>query len=170
MKTIFRQMDLDKDGYLTYSDLDSFLQLRLSAFPDLDIESERQQQRKVWIEIYNGGKDVPDDYRLSEANFVDNMWKVVKEPRFRQFANDMAKKALARMDTQNKGYVSKDGYVKVAGKLLGLDKATACFDCMDIKKSGRVNHEEIMDAVFFYYTDTDDEVHPLNYMNGPLAE
>ena len=170
MKTIFRHLDLDHDGYLTYSDVERSLQHKLASHPELDVERERQQQRKVWIDFYNGGQEVPDDYRLSEADFLTNMWKAVKEPAFSQAVNDMATKTLEGVDAEKKGYVSKTEYVKVAGRHLGLDRATAAFDSMDVKKSGRVTHKELVDALLFYYTDTDDEASPLNYMKGPLVD
>ena len=163
-------MDLDHDGYLTYSDLERSLQHKLAAYPELDAEQELGQQRKAWIDFYNGGKKVPDDYRLSEADFLKNMWKAVKEPTFKQQTSDMATKTLERVDAEKKGYVSKEEYVKVAGRHLGLDKAAAAFDSMDVNKNGRVTHKELLDALLFYYTDANNEASPLNYMKGPLMD
>ena len=58
IKTVFRQLDLDNDGYLTEEDLNHSLNHRLEAYPSLDAEEQRQQMHRVWIEFYNGGQQV----------------------------------------------------------------------------------------------------------------
>ena len=170
LKTVFRQLDLDNDGYLTEEDLNHSLNHRLEAYPSLDAEEQCQQMHRVWIEFYNGGQQVPDNYPLSEAEFLQNMWMAVKTPAFKQQVSDMATKTLEQADTEKKGYISKQDYVKIASKFLGLDRAAAAFDAMDVKKTERVTYDELLAALLFYYTDTNDETHPLNYMKGPLVD
>ena len=170
LKTVFRQLDLDNDGYLTEEDLNHSLNHRLEAYPSLDAEEQHQQMHRVWIEFYNGGQQVPNNYSLSEAEFLQNMWLVVKTPVFKQQVGDMATKTLEQADTEKKGYISKQDYVEIASKYLGLDRVAAAFDAMDVKKTERVTHDELLAALLFYYTDTDDETHPLNYMKGPLVD
>jgi len=84
IKTVFRHLDLDNDGYLTEADLNRSLKHRLEAYPNLDAEEQRQQMHSVWIDFYNGGQEVPEGYRLPEAQFLKNMWKIVKTPAFKQ--------------------------------------------------------------------------------------
>lgn len=170
LKTVFRKLDLDNDGYLTEEDLNRSLKHRLETYPSLDAEEQRQQMRSVWIDFYNGGQQVPDGYRLSEVQFLQNMWEVVKTPAFKQQVSDMATKTLEQVDLEKKGYISKEEYVKIAGKFVGLDRAAAAFDTMDIKKTGKVTHDELLAALLFYYTNVDDEDNPLNFMKGPLVD
>ena len=73
---------------------------------------------------------------------------------------------VKKTDTEKKGYISKQDYVKIASKFLGLDRAAAAFDAMDVKKTEKVTHDELLAPLLFYYTDTDDETHPLNYMKS----
>ena len=113
---------------------------------------------------------IPNNYPLPEAEFLQNMWMVVKTPVFKQQVGHMATKTLEQADTEKKGYISKQDYVKIASKYLGLDHAAAAFDAMDVKKTERMTHDELLAALLFYYTDTDDETHPLNYMKGPLVD
>ena len=170
LKTVFRKLDLDNDGYLTEEDLNRSLKHKLETYPSLDAEEQRQQMHSVWIDFYNGGQQVPDGYRLSEAQFLQNMWEVVKTPAFKQQVSDMATKTLEQVDLEKKGYISKEEYVKIAGKFLGLDRAAAAFDTMDVKKTGKVTHDELLAALLFYYTNIDDEDNPLNFMKGPLVD
>ena len=44
------------------------------------------------------------------------------------------------------------------------------FDTMDVKKTGKVTHDELLAALLFYYTNIDDEDNPLNFMKGPLVD
>ena len=60
--------------------------------------------------------------------------------------------------------------MKIAGKFLGHDRAAAAFDAMDIRKAGKVTHDKLLAALLFYYTNTEDEINPLNYMKGPLVD
>ena len=170
IKTVFRHLDLDNDGYLTEEDLTRSLKHKLEAYPSLDAEEQRQQMHRVWIDFYNGGQDVPDCYRLSEAQFIENMWKVVKTPEFKRQVSDMATKTLQQADPEKKGYIAREEYVKIAGKFLGQDRAAAAFDAMDVRKAGKVTHDELLAALLFYYTNTEDEINPLNYMKGPLVD
>ena len=170
IKTVFRRLDIDNDGYLTEEDLTRSLNLRLETYPTLDAEEQRKQMHNVWIDFYNGGQDVSDCYRQSEAQFLENMWKAVKTPGFKKQVSDMATKTLQQADTEKKGYIAKEEYVKIAGKFLGHDRASAAFDAMDIRKAGKVTHDELLAALLFYYTNTEDEINPLNYMKGPLVD
>ena len=170
LKTVFRNLDLDNDGYMTEEDLNRSYKHVQEAHPRLDAEEQRRQKRSVWIDFYNGGKQVPDGHRLSEAHFLQNMWAVVKTPGFKQQASDMATKTLEQADLEKKGYISKEEYLKIAGKFVGLDRAAAAFDTMDVKKTGKVTHDELLAAQLFYFTDTDDEDNPLNFIMGPLVD
>jgi len=82
----------------------------------------------------------------------------------------MATKTLEQSDPEKKGYISKQEYVKIAGRFVGQNRAASAFDAMDVKKTGKVTHSELVAALLFYYTDTDDTAHPLNYMKGPLVD
>lgn len=50
----------------------------------------------------------------------------------------MAEEVFVQMKCEQKGYISKEEYVKVAAKMVGEESAVALFDAVDLNKNGKV--------------------------------
>lgn len=168
MKTAFRAWDANRKGYLTKEDVLKRTDKLLEIYPDIDIEPARQQSLRFWVEACNLGLPVPEDYRLTEAQFLQNMWKSVKQPSLMELMRDMIMRSMEYMDKEKKGYISKEDYMNGATKFMKAEHASAAFDCMAC--DGKITAESMLKAARFYYTDTDSVDHPLNLMRGPLVD
>ena len=170
MNTYFSNMDMDRDGFLTEKDLDKRLELSKAANPTLDAETERKHIQKVWLVMYNNGKEQPEGYKLSEKEFADNLWSVVNRPNFKEMLEPMTERLFNNFDLEKKGRVTKENFLKVTGEIISEEIASAAFDSADVEKSGNLTMKQMFDAMVFFYTNQDDEGNPLNHIMGPLVD
>jgi len=168
MKTGFRHWDTNGRGYITKEDVMKRSDRLQEVCPNTDIEPLRQYALRFWIESCNLGLQVPEDYRLTESQYIQNMWKAIKQPSCVQLLTDMTMMHMEYLDTEKKGHISKEDYVKGAARFMKAEEASATFDHMSC--DGKITAESMREAVKFYYTDTDSVDHPLNRMAGPLVD
>ena len=142
----------------------------LKAYPELDAEMVMEHTRKSWIEDLNCGMDPPAGYRLTEAQFIQNMWVCVNQPSFKERASKMTAKFMQHLDKDNKGYVTRDQYLRMTSKLVKEEDLKRMFDALDEGKQGIVTRENMQKAHIHFFTDTDDEEHPFNMLRGPLVD
>ena len=176
MKTVFRATDVEKKGYITEEGLLQRTDMLLEIYPDVDIEKMRHETRRTWIEYCNCGVQVPEGYRLTESQFIQNMWLTIRRPSFKQIMDDVSAKFMEQMDVQKKGHITKEEYIELFMKIaepvgtLTREHASASFDAIDKKQCGKIVHKDVVEAMHFYYTDTDSVDHPLNLIQGALVE
>ena len=142
----------------------------LEAYPELDAEEIKEHARKSWIQDLNCGMDPPAGYRLTEDQFIQNMWVMVNQPSFKERASTMTAKVMRQLDKDNKGYVTKDQYLRMTSKLVTEEDLKRMFDALDETKQGKITCENMEKAHIHFYTDTDDEEHPFNLLRGPLVD
>ena len=164
------QASIGKKGYITKEEVMERARVTLEHYPELDADEIMEQTRKSWVEDLNCGMEPPPGYRLTEAQFVQNMWLVVNQPSFKQRAREMTGKVFEKLDKEKKGHVTKDDYLRMTKQLHGEEAMTKLYEALDSTKSGKINREAMEKAHVFFFTDTEDEQHPLNLLRGPLVD
>ena len=82
----------------------------------------------------------------------------------------MTAKVIKHLDKENKGYVTRDQYLRMSKKRLKEDDVEKIFNALDETKSGKITCEAMEKAHIFFFTDTTDEGHPFNLLTGPLVD
>ena len=169
MRTHF-QASIGKKGYITKEEVMERARVTLEYYPELDAEEIMQQARQSWVRDLNCGMEPPAGYRLTEAQFVQNMWLMVNQPSYKQRAREMTSKVFEKLDKDKKGYVTKDQYLRMTKQLNSEEAMTKLFNELDLSKSGKIDLEAMERAHIFFFTDTEDEKSPLNMLRGPLVD
>ena len=169
MRTHFRN-SVGSKGYITKEEVMERTQATLEAYPELNAEEIKEHARKSWVEDLNCGIDPPAGYRLTEEQFIQNMWVMVNQPSFKERASTMTAKVMQQLDKAKKGYVTRDDYLRMTSKLLKEEELKRIFDALDETKQGKVTVENMQRAHIHFFTDTDDEEHPFNLLRGPLVD
>ena len=169
MRTHFRS-SVGTKGYITKEGVMQSALATLEAYPELDAEELKEHARKTWIQDLNCGMDPPAGYRLTEAQFVQNMWVMVNQPSFKERTSKMTTKAMQQLDKTNKGYVTKDEYLRMTRKLVKEEDLRRIFDALDETKQGKVTRDNMERAYLHFFTNTDDTEHPFNLLRGPLVD
>ena len=159
-----------KKGYITKEEVMERARVTLEHYPELDAKEIMEQTRKSWVQDLNCGMDPPPGYRLTEAQFVQNMWLMVNQPSFKQRASEMTGKVFDKLDKDKKGYVTKDQYLRMTRKLNSEEDMEKLYGALDASKSGKVTREAMERAHIFFFTDTENEEHPFNLLRGPLVD
>ena len=115
MRTHFRS-SVGTKGYITKEEAMEHALETLKVYPELDAEMIMEHTRKSWIEDLNGGMDPPAGYCLTEDQFIMNMWVSVNQPSFKERASKMTAKVMQQLDKDNKGYVTRDQYLRMTSK------------------------------------------------------
>ena len=79
MKTHFRN-SVGTKGYITEEEVMERTRATLKVYPELNAEELMKQAHHSWIHDLNCGMEPPPGYRLTEAQFVQNMWVMVNQP------------------------------------------------------------------------------------------
>ena len=169
MRTHF-QASIGKKGYITKEEVMERARVTLEYYPELDAEEIMEQTRLSWVRDLNCGMEPPVGYRLTEAQFVQNMWLVVNQPSFKERASEMTGKAFEKLDKDKKGYVTKDQYLRMTKQMHSEEGMTKLYNELDPSKSGKITREAMERAHIFFFSDTEDEQHPLNLLRGPLVD
>ena len=159
-----------RKGYITKEEVMERARVTLEHYPELDAKEIMEQARRSWVQDLNCGMEPPSGYRLTEAQFIQNMWLVVNQPSFKQRAREMTGKVFEKLDKDKKGYVTKDQYLRMTRQLHSEEAMTKIFEALDPSKSGKVDRESMERAHTFFFTDTEDEEHPFNLLRGPLVD
>lgn len=168
MRKVFRAIDVQKRGFLTEATLEELFDQWHKDYPSLERARLKKTQKHVWTVLYNNGREVPRDFKLTEDMFMDNMWVSVNQPNFREEISKMSTDIFKQMDLKHNGYITREEYVKMNGMRAGEDVALATFNAMDTDRDGKISFDDFVQSKFFYYTDITEDMHPFNQMNGPL--
>ena len=169
MKTMFRSTVGNK-GYITEEECMEKALDALKAYPNLDPEYLKEQARQAWINDLNCGMQPPRGYRLTEAQYVQNMWVMVNQPGFEERTKKETAKVMQQLDKDKKGYINREEFLLMTKKIVDQKDLDRMHDALDTTKSGRITKEDIERMYIFFFSNTDDEDHPFNLLRGPLVD
>jgi len=170
MKTHFRN-SVGTKGYITEEEMmERTCAATLKVYPELNAEELKKQVRHSWIHDLNCGMEPPPGYRLTEAQYVQNMWVMVNQPSFRERTSEMTAKVFEQMDKEKKGHLTKDQFLQMSSKVLNEKGLQGLYDVLDETKQGKVTRDALERAYIHFFTDTCDEEHPFNLLRGPLVD
>ena len=173
MKSVFRPWDIDagSKGYVTEEDFKKRVPKTLEKFPDFDAKQMYERSHRHWVDHCNLGVEMPEGYRLTEAQYVQNMWLNIHRPSFKEQLRQDCMDFMQRVDKEKKGHLTKEDAKAIAPKVVkdhDHPKTQAVFDAVDKEKTGKVTHEQVFEAQLFFFTDKEDKDHPYNHIRGPL--
>lgn len=174
MKSVFRPWDVQagSKGYVTLEDFKKRSLASLEKFPELgDEKSALERVQRHWRDHCNCGVEMPEGYRLTENQYVQNMWWKIHQPSFEEELKEAAMFFIKAVDKENKGFVTIEEARQISAKLeKEHPKMRDVFEFLDSEKTGRVTYEQALKAQKFFFFDTEDEDHPFNYVYGPLVD
>ena len=171
MRSVFHPWDVQagSKGYVTLEDFKKRAQVSQEKFPELGDQTERV--RRHWRNHCNCGVDMPEGYRLTEAQYVQNIWWKIHQPSFEEELREAAMNFMKAVDKDNKGYFTREEAKQISEKIGKQDpKSKAIFDRLDKENTGRITFEQALEAQKFFFLDQEDEKHPFNYVYGPLID
>ena len=169
MRTMFRST-VGTKGYVTEEECVQKALDALKAYPGLDPEYLKQQARQAWINDLNCGMKPPRGYRLTEAQYVQNMWVMVNQPGFEERTKKETAKVIQQLDKDKKGYINREEFLLMTKKIVDQKDLDRMYDVLDTTKSGRITKEDIERMYLFFFTNIDAVDHPFNLLRGPLVD
>ena len=175
MRTVFRSWDVEagSKGYVTKEDFKKRVRTSLEQFPELggSVEKMYEQVRRHWVDHCNCGVEMPEGYRLTEAQYIQNMWLTIHKPSFEKYLREASKIFWEKVaDKENEGYLTKDEAQKIGFKLTKDKEKRGIFETLDKEHTGQITFEQVVKVQAFFFTDQEDEDHPFNYVRGPLVD
>ncbi len=140
------------------------------TYPELNREELLEKTRTSWIKYLNCGLEPPKGYRLTEAQYVQNMWLAIHQPEFIEHIKEMTTSFVEQVDKEKKGHFTHEQYLRMSGKLIGEKAIRAACQAMDPTNRGYITQEDMVKANHFFFTDTEGGHHPFNFLRGPLVE
>ena len=101
MKTMFRSIVGNK-GYITEEQCVEKSLDALKVYPKLDPEYLKEQALQGWINDLNCGMKQPRGYRLTEAQYVQNMWIMIHQPGLEERTKKETAKVMQQLDRTRK--------------------------------------------------------------------
>ena len=170
MKTLFRVMDADGDGFMSLEDNQAPPKRMTEAFNLSKEEADAvlEYTRRVgWIEFVNAGTEPPKGHRVSEKTFLENMARAVNS---QDVAVPLAESHVVMFDLKEQGFITKEEYLKVFRSLAVPEELSVQqFKMFDSNKDDRITAEEFTKAFRFFFTDLEDIDDPRNNMFGNLV-
>ena len=168
MRSVFRPWDVEAGlkGYVTLELFNKRALARLEKFPELgDEKSALERANRNWVDFMNCGVKMPEGYRLTEAQFIQNVWWFIHRPSFEDYLKEAAMSFMKAVDKDNKGYFTTEEAKQINSKLGREDpNMKRVFETLDEKKTGRVTFEQCLEAQRFFFYDTKEEDHPYNHV------
>ena len=175
MRTVFRPWDVEagSKGHVTEEDFKKRVRKSVERFPELgaSIEKLYEQAHVHWVEFCNCGVEMPEGYRLTEAQYVQNMWTFIhNELSLEKYLREASKIFWEGVDKEKKGYLTREEAGKIGSKLVKDKEERGIFEILDKENKGRITLEDTIKAQHFFFTDQEDKDHPFNFVRGPLVE
>jgi hypothetical protein len=169
MSSLFRPQAGGK-GYVTLEDFKKRARATQEKFPELATSALERAERH-WLNHCNCGVEMPEGYRLTETQYLQNLWWKIHQPSFEEELRDAAMNFMKSVDKDNKGYFTREEAKKISEKIgRQHPKVKGVFEHLDKENTGRVTFEQSLEAQKFFFLDTEDEDHPFNYVYGPLVD
>jgi hypothetical protein len=175
MRSVFRQWDVEagSKGYVTEEDFKKRVSKTVERFPELSasIEKLHNQAHRHWVDHCNVGVEMPEGYRLTGAQYIQNMWLFVhNKPAFEKYIREASKTFWDGVDKEKKGYLTKEEAGEIGFRVTNDKEHRGIFEALDEGNTGRIVLEDSIKAQLFFFTDQEDEEHPFNFVRGPLVE
>jgi len=168
VRTFFRCLDADGDGYLTKGD---FVQLgdRYAKIGQLDDVKSKQVHRKilkVWDEYYE-----PDtrNGKLDEENYIKGLRRC--EAMFFETAIQWHGLFFDLIDLNGDGFIQKEEF-EIFHSVFGIknkDVTTECFKAIDTNGDGKLSYDEFTHAGYQFFGSGDESL-PSKFLYGPIAD
>jgi Ca2+-binding EF-hand superfamily protein len=174
MRSVFRPWNVQagSKGYVTLEDFKNRAGISLEKFPQMgDQKTALERVHRHWIDHCNCGVEMPEGYRLTEEQYIQNVWWKIHQPSFENDLKEAAMTFMKGVDQEDKGYFTAEEAHQINSKL-GREhpKMKDIFEALDEEKTGRVTYEQSLKAQKFFFFDMKDEEHPFNYIYGPLVD
>ena len=175
MRTVFRPWDVEagSKGYVTEDDFKKRVRKTVELFPELGASLDKlyNQAHRHWIDHCNCGVEMPEGYRLTEAQYIQNMWLNIHQPSFEKHLREASKIFWERVDKDNKGYLTTEEAKKIGFKLTKDGEKRGIFEALDKEENtGQITFEDSIKTQNFFFTDQENEDHPFTFVRGPLVE
>ena len=158
MKTLFRTLDTDGDGFITLEDNQASPK-RMTEYFNLSKEKAEavlEYTRRVgWVEFVNAGIEPPEGHRVSEQTFVENIARAVNSQE--DVAKPLAECHIILLDLKEQGILSREEYLKVFGAQgVAEELSVKRFEELDSDKDGRITVDDYTQDIRFFFTDLGD--------------
>ncbi|NEQ70228.1 MAG: hypothetical protein F6K21_33000 [Symploca sp. SIO2D2] len=175
VKTYFKLMDVNGDGFLSLSDYEEIANRLIELQGNSsDPEAIRTLFYNLFQNMIAGGASVDASTKITEEEAVANAAKAVSvlqsAPEVGRQKNEVF---FDIIDTDKSGEISREEYRKYIAVYSGGDqpeRADQAFDSIDTDGNGSITREEFVDGhMGYWFTHPDDQNHsPLPY--GPLVD
>jgi len=168
MRTFFKRMDVDGNGYLTKEDYERIGDLYVEV-GQLDAVKAKQARRKlikIWYDYFESDST---NGKVNEADYI----RAVRNRKSLIFETTMQIQGLFFdiIDLNGDGIIQKEEFA-IFYKVLGIKDekvAAQCFKALDTNGDGLLSYDEFTHAGYnFFYSG--DESLPSKFLYGPLIE
>ena len=158
MRTLFRTLDTDGDGFITLEDNQASPK-RMTEYFNLSKEKADavlEYTRLVgWVEFVNAGIEPPEGHRVSEQTFIENIARAVNSKE--DVAKHLAECHICLFDLKEPGFLSKEEYLKIFGAQGVAEEISAKrFEMLDSDKDDRITLDDYTQDIRFFFTDLGD--------------
>lgn len=176
MKTYFKVMDVDQNGFLSLSEFEETAE-RLVQLQDNPSKAEdiREVFRSLFQYFVAGGEPVDSETQIAEEEFLAKAAKTISlsPPPAVEVGKRKNVVFFDAIDTDGSGEISPEEYRKYLAIYSGGDdaeRAKQAFDSIDIDGNGLINRSEFVQAHVHYWFEgvKDPNYSPLPY--GPLVD
>ncbi|NER38301.1 MAG: hypothetical protein F6J93_30825 [Oscillatoria sp. SIO1A7] len=175
MKTYFKVMDADQNGFLSLSEYEEIAERLVQNQKD---RSKDEEIRAVFRSLFNnfvaGGNQVDPETQIPYEEFLANAAKAVS---LMQSSREVGKRKnevfFDFVDTDGSGEISREEYRKYLAIYSGgedTDRADRAFDSIDVDGNGSITRAEFIEGHLHYWFEStsDPSYSPLPY--GPLVD
>ena len=176
MKTYFKLMDVDQNGFLSLSEFEEIAE-RLVQLQNNSSNAEdiREVFRSLFKYFVAGGEPVDGETQIAEEEFLAKAAKTISlsPPPAVEVGKRKNVVFFDAIDTDGSGKISPEEYRQYLAIYSGGDDvkgAKQAFDSIDIDSNGLINRDEFVKAHLHYWFEPveDPNYFPLPY--GPLVE
>ncbi len=175
IKTYFKVMDFDQNGFLSLSDFEAIADrmIQLQENPSKP-EEIREVFRSLFQTVMAGGTAVDSDTMIGEEELLGNVAKAIALVESSQEVGRRKNEVFFDLvDTDNSGEISYEEYRKYLAIYSGgddPDRAKKAFESLDVDGNGSITRDEFIEGhIKYWFTLPSDQGDaPLPY--GPLIE
>lgn len=182
MKTYFKAMDVDRNGFLSLSDYEEIAERLLQNQGEQSNSEEiREVFRSLFEHMVAGAVPVDGETKISEEQFLANAAKVISLIQSSPEAGKSSFEAGKRknevlfdlIDTDRSGEISREEYRKYLVIYTGkddADRADQAFDSIDLDRNGSISRDEFIECHLRYWSEhaSDPSSSPIPY--GSLVD
>ncbi|WP_143437950.1 EF-hand domain-containing protein [Hydrocoleum sp. CS-953] len=175
MKTYFKVMDTNQNGFLSRSEYEEIAERLVQNQNDRSKDEEiRAVFRSLFHNFVAGGSEVDAETEISYEKFLANAAKAVSLMQSSREAGRRKNEVFFDfVDTDSSGKISREEYRKYLAIYSGgedTDRADQAFDSIDVDGNGFISRTEFIEGHmnYWYEPTSDPNYSPLPY--GPLVD